>query len=116
MRFLDYNLLNVHHPFPQLMIDFVCVWDIALKALQERFMKHIMPAPRPKRERTLQLNVVRKDSAPSGQEELRSESITITVNEGEDEPANVKPGTITIYIIVLFRYGSSFNVCIHFCR
>ncbi|XP_016426116.1 claspin-like isoform X2 [Sinocyclocheilus rhinocerous] len=64
----------------------------ALKALQERFMKHIQPAPRPKRERTLQLNVVRKDSAPSGQEELRSESITITVNEGEDEPANVKPG------------------------
>ncbi|XP_059365436.1 claspin-like isoform X1 [Carassius carassius] len=64
----------------------------ALKALQERFMKQIQPAPRPKRERTLQLNVVRKDSAPSGQEELRSESITITVNEGEDEPANVKPG------------------------
>ncbi|XP_052389192.1 claspin isoform X2 [Carassius gibelio] len=64
----------------------------ALKALQERFMKHIQPAPRPKRERTLQLNVVRKDSAPSGQEELRSESITITVNEGEDEPTNVKPG------------------------
>ncbi|XP_016334792.1 claspin-like, partial [Sinocyclocheilus anshuiensis] len=64
----------------------------ALKALQERFMKHIQPAPRPKRERTLQLNVVRKDSAPSGQEELHSESITITVNEGEDEPANVKPG------------------------
>ncbi|KAL1256162.1 hypothetical protein QQF64_014223 [Cirrhinus molitorella] len=64
----------------------------ALKALQERFMKHLQPATRPKRERTLQLNVVRKDSAPSGQEELRSESITITVNEGEDEPANVKPG------------------------
>ncbi|XP_051727632.1 LOW QUALITY PROTEIN: claspin [Ctenopharyngodon idella] len=64
----------------------------ALKALQERFMKHILPAPRPKRERTLQLNVVRKDSAPSGQEELHSESITITVNEGEDEPAKVKPG------------------------
>uniref|UniRef100_A0A672PS68 Claspin n=2 Tax=Sinocyclocheilus grahami TaxID=75366 RepID=A0A672PS68_SINGR len=66
--------------------------NTALKALQERFMKHIQPAPRPRRERTLQLNVVRKDSAPSGQEELRSESITITVNEGEDEPANVKPG------------------------
>ncbi|XP_067282773.1 claspin isoform X2 [Pseudorasbora parva] len=64
----------------------------ALKALQERFMKHIQPAPRPKRERTLQLNVVRKDSAPSGQEELLSESITITVNEGDEEPAKVKPG------------------------
>lgn len=66
--------------------------NTALKALQERFMKHVQPAPRPKRERTLQLNVVRKDSAPSGQEELLSESITITVNEGEDEPAKVKPG------------------------
>lgn len=64
----------------------------ALKALQERFMKHFQPAPRPKRERTLQLNVVRKDSSSSGQEELHSESITITVKEGEDEPANVKPG------------------------
>lgn len=73
----------------------VCVCDTALKALQERFMKHVQPAPRPKRERTLQLNVVRKDSAPSGQEELLSESITITVNEGEDEPAKVKPGTGT---------------------
>ncbi|KAK7138543.1 hypothetical protein R3I93_015853 [Phoxinus phoxinus] len=66
--------------------------NTALKALQERFMKHVQPAPRPKRERTLQLNVVRKESAPSGQEELLSESITITVNEGEDEPAKVKPG------------------------
>lgn len=59
-------------------------------------MKHILPAPRPKRERTLQLNVVRKESAPSGKEELHSESIMITVNEGEDEPAKVKPGRITV--------------------
>ncbi|KAG1941170.1 claspin-like isoform X2 [Pimephales promelas] len=66
--------------------------NTALKALQERFMKHVQPAPRPKCERTLQLKVVRKDSAPSGQEELLSESITITVNEGEDKPAKVKPG------------------------
>ncbi|XP_051527544.1 claspin-like [Myxocyprinus asiaticus] len=64
----------------------------ALRALQERFMKHILPAPRAKGERTLQLSVVRKDSAPSGQVELHTESITYTVNEGEEEPANAKPG------------------------
>ncbi|XP_051519780.1 claspin-like isoform X2 [Myxocyprinus asiaticus] len=64
----------------------------ALKALQERFMKHIQPAPRAKGERTLKLSVVRKESAPSGQEELHTESITITVNEGKEEPANAKPG------------------------
>ncbi|XP_051991953.1 claspin-like [Xyrauchen texanus] len=64
----------------------------ALKALQERFMKHIQPAPRTKGERILKLNVVRKESTPSGQEELLSESIMITVNEGKEEPANAKPG------------------------
>ncbi len=98
---LEDHFLNVLHPFTQLVIDFVFVCHTALKALQERFMKHIQPAPRPKRERTLQLNVVRKDSTPSGQEELRSESVTITVNEGEDEPSNVKPGTITIFTTLL---------------
>lgn len=63
----------------------------ALKALQERFLKHVQPVVRPKRERTLLLDVVRKDNAPSGQEELHTESITITVNE-EEEPAKAKPG------------------------
>lgn len=68
------------------------VCDAALKALQERFLKHVQPVVRPKGERTLQLSVVRKDNAPSGQEELHTESITITVNE-EEEPAKAKPGT-----------------------
>nr|XP_055074922.1 claspin isoform X2 [Misgurnus anguillicaudatus] len=64
----------------------------ALKALQERFMKHVQPIVRPKGERKLQLSVVRKDSAPSGQEKLHTESITVTVNEEEEEPARAKPG------------------------
>ncbi|KAA0710297.1 Claspin [Triplophysa tibetana] len=63
----------------------------ALKALQERFLKHVQPVARPKGERTMQLSVVRKDNAPSGQQELHTESITITVNEEED-PAKAKPG------------------------
>ncbi|XP_056596727.1 claspin isoform X1 [Triplophysa dalaica] len=63
----------------------------ALKALQERFLKHVQPVARPKGERTMQLSVVRKDNAPSGQQELRTESITITVNEEED-PGKAKQG------------------------
>ncbi|XP_051948286.1 claspin-like [Xyrauchen texanus] len=64
----------------------------ALRALQERFMKHMLPVARAKGERTLQLSVVRKDSATSGQIELHAESITYTINEGEEKPANAKPG------------------------
>ncbi|XP_036421566.1 LOW QUALITY PROTEIN: claspin [Colossoma macropomum] len=64
----------------------------ALEALKERFLKHIQPAPRSTGERLLNINVVRKDSTPSGQEELHAESITITVNEGKEEPAHTKPG------------------------
>ncbi|XP_058233503.1 claspin isoform X3 [Hemibagrus wyckioides] len=63
-----------------------------LEALKKRFLKHVQPAPRPNRERSLHLNVVRKDTAASGQEELHTESITVTVNEGEEKPIHTKPG------------------------
>ncbi|KAL7829682.1 hypothetical protein AOLI_G00305670 [Acnodon oligacanthus] len=64
----------------------------ALEALKERFLKHIKPAPRSTGERLLNINVVRKDSTSSGQEELHAESITITVNEEKEKPAHTKPG------------------------
>uniref|UniRef100_W5KSQ4 Claspin n=1 Tax=Astyanax mexicanus TaxID=7994 RepID=W5KSQ4_ASTMX len=64
----------------------------ALEALKERFLRHIQPAPRPAKERSININVVRKDSTSSGQEELHSESITVTVNEGKEEPIHAKPG------------------------
>ncbi|TSK31325.1 Claspin [Bagarius yarrelli] len=63
-----------------------------LEALKERFLKHVQPAPRSKGERLLHVNVVRKDSTVSGQEELHAESITVTVNEKEEEPVHTKPG------------------------
>ncbi|RVE66614.1 hypothetical protein OJAV_G00109250 [Oryzias javanicus] len=50
------------------------------------------PPARPPGERTLQLSIVRKNSAPSGQEELRAETLTVTVKEGAEEPAPTKPG------------------------
>lgn len=68
---------------------------LGLEALKERFLKHVQPAPRSKRERSLHVNVVRKERAPSGQEQLRSESITVTVNEEEEEPVHTKPGILS---------------------
>lgn len=38
------------------------------------------------------MNVVRKDSTASGQEELHAESITVTVSEEEEKPIHTKPG------------------------
>ncbi|KAF0024412.1 hypothetical protein F2P81_023214 [Scophthalmus maximus] len=61
-------------------------------ALKERYLRHVQPPARPHGERTMQLNIIRKDNTPSGQEELRTESVTVTVKEGADEPVPTKPG------------------------
>ncbi|GLD59305.1 claspin [Lates japonicus] len=61
-------------------------------ALKERYLRHVQAPARPQGERTMQLNIIRKDSTPSGQEELHTESVTVTVKEGADEPASTKPG------------------------
>ncbi|XP_053302742.1 claspin [Pleuronectes platessa] len=61
-------------------------------ALKERYLRHAKPPVRPQGERTMQLNIIRKDSTPSGQEELHTESVAVTVKEGADEPVPTKPG------------------------
>ncbi|XP_038581377.1 claspin [Micropterus salmoides] len=63
-----------------------------VEALKERYLRHVQAPTRPQGERTMQLNIIRKDSAPSGQEELHSESVTVTVKEGAEEPVPTKPG------------------------
>lgn len=45
-----------------------------------------------KGEHTVQLSIIRRDSAPSGQEELRTESFTVTVKDRAEEPVSTKPG------------------------
>ncbi|XP_071356864.1 claspin isoform X2 [Trachinotus anak] len=61
-------------------------------ALRERYLRHVQAPAKPQGERTMQLNIIRKDSTPSGQEELHTESVTVTVKEGADEPVPTKPG------------------------
>ncbi|XP_056254510.1 claspin isoform X1 [Seriola aureovittata] len=63
-----------------------------LVALRERYLRHVQAPVRPQGERTMQLNIIRKDSTPSGQEELHMESVAVTVKEGADEPVPTKPG------------------------
>ncbi|XP_056154778.1 claspin [Lampris incognitus] len=63
-----------------------------VEALKERYLRHVQPTVRPQGEVTLQLSIIRKDSAPSGQEELHTESVTVTVKEGSVEAAAIKPG------------------------
>lgn len=66
--------------------------QLGVEALKERYLRHIIAPTRPQGERTLQLDIIRKDSTPSGQEELHTESLTVTVKEGAEEPVTTKPG------------------------
>lgn len=45
-----------------------------------------------KGEHTVQLSIICRDSAPSGQEELRTESFTVTVKDRAEEAVSTKPG------------------------
>ncbi|XP_051811870.1 claspin isoform X1 [Acanthochromis polyacanthus] len=58
----------------------------ALEALKQRYLRHVQPPTRPPGERTVQLTIIRKD-----QEELLSESVSVTMKEGTEEPATSKP-------------------------
>ncbi|KAM9824149.1 claspin [Neosynchiropus ocellatus] len=62
-----------------------------VKALRERYLRHVQAPTRPQGERTMQLDIIRKDSTLAGQQ-LLSESVTVTVKEAAEEPAVTKPG------------------------
>lgn len=66
--------------------------QLGVEALKERYLRHVHAPTRPQGERTMQLSIIRKDSTPSGQEELHTESVAVTVKEGAEEPAATKPG------------------------
>ncbi|XP_077405410.1 claspin isoform X3 [Vanacampus margaritifer] len=63
-----------------------------VEALKKRYLRHSHAPVRPQGEHTLQLNIVRKDSTPSGKEELRADSVTVTIKEGKEETLATKPG------------------------
>lgn len=65
-----------------------------MEALKRRYLRHVHAPVRPASERTVQLTVVRKDSAPSGREELCAESVSVTIKEGVEETGATKPGLL----------------------
>nr|XP_061808850.1 claspin-like [Nerophis lumbriciformis] len=66
--------------------------NTGVEALKERYLRHVQAPVRPPGEHTVQLNIIRKDSTPSGKEELRAESLSVVIKEGPEEPAPTKPG------------------------
>lgn len=65
---------------------------LGLEALKERFLRHVK-APAPTRgEHSVQLSIICKDSTPSGQVELRTDSLTVTLKDRAEEPVATKPG------------------------
>nr|XP_020453160.1 claspin [Monopterus albus] len=63
-----------------------------VEALKVRYLRHVQVPVQPQGEHKMHLSIIRKDSTPSGKEELHAESLTVTVKEGADKPAPTKPG------------------------
>lgn len=66
-----------------------------------------------KGEHTVQLSIIRRDSAPSGQEELRTESLTVTVKDRAEEPVLTKPGMAPLTAAAII--GASPQIFISYC-
>ncbi|KAK6474368.1 claspin, partial [Huso huso] len=64
-----------------------------LEALKLRFLKHSQPPAKPRGSRTLQLSVVRKEACADGKQELRADTVSVTLSgEPVEEPGCTKPG------------------------
>ncbi|XP_062996913.1 claspin [Elgaria multicarinata webbii] len=64
-----------------------------LEALKERFVKHAIHAAKPKTERMVNLNIIRKEMTKEGKEELKADVVPVTLAaEAEEEATHMKPG------------------------
>ncbi|XP_062818333.1 claspin [Anolis carolinensis] len=64
-----------------------------LEALKERFVKHTFHAAKPKMERTVNLNIIRKETTNEGKEELKADVVpVILAAESAEDAIPTKPG------------------------
>ncbi|XP_042294824.1 claspin [Sceloporus undulatus] len=64
-----------------------------LEALKERFAKHALHAAKPKTERTVSLNIIRKETTNEGKEELKADVVpVILAAETVEDAIPTKPG------------------------
>ncbi|XP_007902412.2 claspin [Callorhinchus milii] len=65
----------------------------ALEALKERFLKHAIKPCKPKQERRVELSIIRKEITADGKEELKADSVSVTLGTNEmEELGPTKPG------------------------
>ncbi|XP_051892360.1 claspin [Pristis pectinata] len=64
-----------------------------LQALKERFLKHGIKSAKQNQERHVELNIIRKAITAEGKEELKADSVTVTLGKNEvEEFVPTKPG------------------------
>uniref|UniRef100_A0A8C2YEV3 Claspin n=1 Tax=Coturnix japonica TaxID=93934 RepID=A0A8C2YEV3_COTJA len=64
-----------------------------LEALKARFLKHTLQTSKPKAERTINMNIIRKETTSEGKEELKADVVpAVLAAESLDEAALTKPG------------------------
>ncbi|KFZ45334.1 Claspin, partial [Antrostomus carolinensis] len=64
-----------------------------LEALKARFLKHTLRTTNSKAERTINMNIIRKETTPEGKEELKADVVpAVLAAESLDETAHAKPG------------------------
>uniref|UniRef100_A0A8C0F605 Claspin n=1 Tax=Bubo bubo TaxID=30461 RepID=A0A8C0F605_BUBBB len=64
-----------------------------LEALKARFLKHTLGTSKSKVERTINMNIIRKETTPEGKEELRADVVpAVLAAESLDETVHTKPG------------------------
>ncbi|NWQ94084.1 CLSPN protein, partial [Burhinus bistriatus] len=64
-----------------------------LEALKARFLKHTLKTSKSKAERTINMNIIRKETTSEGKEELKAEVVpAVLAAESLDETVHTKPG------------------------
>ncbi|KFO81281.1 Claspin, partial [Cuculus canorus] len=64
-----------------------------LEALKARFLKHTLQTSKPSVERTINMNIIRKETTSEGKEELKADVVpAVLAAESLDEAVHTKPG------------------------
>ncbi|KAG8143066.1 hypothetical protein E2320_000350 [Naja naja] len=67
--------------------------DLKLEALKERFVKHALHTAKPKAERMVSVNIIRKEMMSDGKEELKADVVPVMLaTEMVEDAARTKPG------------------------
>ncbi|KAK7899241.1 hypothetical protein WMY93_020094 [Mugilogobius chulae] len=64
--------------------------------VKARYLRHVKAPTQPQKERPLQVSIVKKETSSTGKQELQTETLTVTVKEGEEKPTPSKTGASAV--------------------